>query len=137
MAEADKPTKKTKAKKAQAKTAKATAKPAAKKTATKKAVAKKTAVKKAEAKVAAPKKAAPKKAAAKKTVARKKAPAKTAATTPKRIISAEERYRMVEEAAYYKAEARHFAPGDTGADWLAAEAEVDARLADEGVIVSG
>ena len=37
--------------------------------------------------------------------------------------SAEERYRMIEEAAYYRAEKRNFAPGHATEDWAAAEAD--------------
>ncbi len=44
-------------------------------------------------------------------------------------ISAEERYRMIAEAAYYRAVKRGFAGGDTVNDWLEAQAEVDAELA--------
>ena len=51
-----------------------------------------------------------------------KAPAKAPA------ISADERARLVAEAAYYRAESRGFAPGNEVADWLAAEREVDGRL---------
>lgn len=43
-------------------------------------------------------------------------------------VSREERWQMIAEAAYYRAKARDFAAGDEVADWLAAEAEVDARL---------
>ncbi len=43
-------------------------------------------------------------------------------------ISAEERQRMIREAAYYRAAQRGFAPDDAMADWLAAEAEVNALL---------
>ena len=153
MADADKATKASKAKKkTQAKQAAAI--PAAAKTTTtkkaaaKKTAAKKTAVKKTPAGKPATKKAAAKPApnptakAAKKTAARKKAPAKAAANpgieaTPTRIVSAEERYRMIQEAAYLRAEARHFAPGGEDDDWHAAEAEVDGRLAAEGAVVSG
>jgi hypothetical protein len=35
---------------------------------------------------------------------------------------------MVARAAYFRAEQRGFAPGEEVADWLAAEAEVDAIL---------
>ena len=35
---------------------------------------------------------------------------------------------MIAEAAYYRAEARGFREGDPVQDWLAAEAEIDARL---------
>ncbi len=44
-------------------------------------------------------------------------------------ISAEERYRMIVEAAYYRDVQRGFAGGDTISDWLEAQAEVDAELA--------
>ena len=37
--------------------------------------------------------------------------------------------QMIEEAAYYRAEKRGFSGGDPVADWLAAEAEIDALLA--------
>jgi phage-related minor tail protein len=43
--------------------------------------------------------------------------------------SAEERQRMIAAAAYLRAEQRGFVGGDPAADWLAAEAEVDQRLA--------
>ena len=43
-------------------------------------------------------------------------------------IKATERQRMIEEAAYFLAERRDFAGGDSVGDWLAAEAEVDSRL---------
>jgi hypothetical protein len=39
---------------------------------------------------------------------------------------------MVAEAAYYRAEQRGFAPGRELEDWLAAEIELDALLADIG-----
>ena len=37
----------------------------------------------------------------------------------------EDRYRMIAEAAYLRAEQRGFVPGSELADWLAAELEVD------------
>jgi len=43
----------------------------------------------------------------------------------KTTLSAEERYRMIAEAAYFRAEARGFQGGDPLEDWLAAEAEID------------
>lgn len=43
-------------------------------------------------------------------------------------MSPEERYRLVAEAAYLRAEQRGFNGGDPTADWLAAEAEIDAAL---------
>lgn len=48
---------------------------------------------------------------------------------PKRPrLSDAEIYRMVQESAYYKAEARGFSPGYEERDWLEAEAEIKARL---------
>lgn len=46
----------------------------------------------------------------------------------KRKVSAERRWRMIAEAAYFRAERRGFAGGDPLRDWTEAEAEVDARL---------
>jgi hypothetical protein len=43
-------------------------------------------------------------------------------------VSADERRRMIAEAAYYKAARRGFAAGDPDRDWIEAEAEIDARL---------
>lgn len=40
---------------------------------------------------------------------------------------AEQRYRMVAEAAYRRAQLRNFAPGHELDDWLDAEAEIDRR----------
>lgn len=36
-----------------------------------------------------------------------------------------ERHRKIAEAAYFRAEARGFAPGGAIDDWLAAEADID------------
>ncbi len=44
----------------------------------------------------------------------------------------EDRRASIEKAAYLKAERRGFAPGHELEDWLAAEEEVDQRLAGEG-----
>lgn len=43
-------------------------------------------------------------------------------------VSAHRRREMIAEAAYYRAEKRGFTGGDPVADWIAAEAEVDALL---------
>jgi hypothetical protein len=64
--------------------------------------------------------------------AEKKAPVKKAAapkktTTKSRKIGAEERYRMIEVAAYYLAENNSF-QGNTLDYWIAAEMQVDAML---------
>jgi hypothetical protein len=108
-------------------------KTAASKTA-QKAPAKKAATKKTPRKTAV-KKAAPGKAAAKKATAKRKAAARKRKTP--RHISHEQRWRMVAEAAYHRAEQRYFSPGGEVEDWLAAEAEVDARLAADGILVRG
>lgn len=99
---------------------KATAK---KKTAAKKATAKK----KAAAKKATAKKTTAKKATAKKMTTVKKATAKktTTTTVKKTGISAEQRARMIAEAAYYQAERNGF-HGDPVEHWLAAEQLIDA-----------
>jgi hypothetical protein len=41
----------------------------------------------------------------------------------------DERLSMIARAAYYRAERRNFEPGHELEDWLAAESEVDRRLA--------
>lgn len=43
-------------------------------------------------------------------------------------ITPEQRYRMIEEAAYYRAEHRAFAGGDPIQDWVQAEAEIAQRI---------
>jgi hypothetical protein len=69
-------------------------------------------------------------AAAKKAGGRKKAAPKRTSkkTAPKGRVSAEERYHMIQEAAYFQAEKEGF-NCDPWKCWLAAEAEIDARLA--------
>jgi hypothetical protein len=57
----------------------------------------------------------------------------TVASAPKKsvkkiTVSPEERYKMVAEAAYYRAEQRGFATGHETEDWNASEAEIDAML---------
>lgn len=44
----------------------------------------------------------------------------------------ERRHALISEAAYFRAEARSFAPGGDLGDWLEAEAEIDERLAAHG-----
>lgn len=127
-------TKKTVTKKAPAKAAAPAPAPVTKKTVAKKVLS-------APAEPAAPltkkvvaKKAPAKKAAAKKTAAKAASPqpplADRAVTLkPVGKVTPEERYRMIEEAAYYRAEKRGFAPGHEEEDWAAAVAEIDAMLA--------
>jgi hypothetical protein len=88
---------------------------------------------KSRSKVAAPtaansKKTAPR-ATAKKAAAKKPAAKRTAKkATPAVQVSAEERYHMIQEAAYLRAEKEGF-HCDPYQCWLTAEAEIDARLA--------
>jgi hypothetical protein len=44
----------------------------------------------------------------------------------------EDRYRMIAEAAYFRAERRGFVAGNELQDWLDAEIEVDQLLGDAG-----
>ncbi len=43
-------------------------------------------------------------------------------------LSLEKRHCMIAEAAYFRAECRRFQGGDPVADWLEAEAEIEAKL---------
>ena len=70
------------------------------------------------------KKPATAKPAAAKTVAKKPAAKKA---TKARSIGAEERYKMIEVAAYYIAERNHF-KGNSTDFWVAAEAEISAKI---------
>jgi phasin family protein len=78
----------------------------------------KAAPKKVAAKKAAPKKATPK-AAAPKAVAPK--------VQGKTAVSPLERWKMIAEAAYYRAEKRGFLGGNPMQDWTDAEQEIDAK----------
>jgi hypothetical protein len=82
-------------------------------------------VKKPAAKKAAPK--AVKAPAAPQAVAAKKPVVKKAVAPKKPALSPEQRYRMIEEAAYYIAE-RHGFNGDSTYFWTLAEAEINAKL---------
>jgi hypothetical protein len=67
------------------------------------------------------------------TSPRKRAPRKKTlaiieATPTFTHLGPEQRAALIAEAAYYRAEQRGFAPGHDAEDWLAAEAEVDAKL---------
>lgn len=78
-----------------------------------------------EVKKSPAKKAAPKAVAAKKPAA--KAAAAVAAVSKKPAVTPEQRYKMIEEAAYYIAE-RHGFSGDSAYFWSLAEAEISAKL---------
>ena len=78
-----------------------------------------------EVKKSPAKKAAPKAVAAKKPAAKAAPKAAVAPKTP--APSPEQRYKMIEEAAYYIAE-RHGFSGDSAYFWSLAEAEINAKL---------
>lgn len=73
------------------------------------------------------KKTPAKKAAPKAAVAAKKPAAKAAVAAKKSAVTPEQRYKMIEEAAYYIAE-RHGFNGDSAYFWSLAEAEINAKL---------
>lgn len=62
------------------------------------------------------------------TQSSKKTRAPSASGQKKINLSPEQRYQMIAEAAYYRAERRGFIIGDTAQDWLDAEAEIDRIL---------
>ena len=66
------------------------------------------------------------------STSRTRAPRKSAAppkkAAPSKFVGPEQRAALIAEAAYFRAEKRGFAPGHETGDWLAAEAEVDAKL---------
>jgi hypothetical protein len=49
--------------------------------------------------------------------------------SPPLAVTADERRALIATAAYLRAESRGFAAGHEDEDWIAAEIEVDARLA--------
>jgi hypothetical protein len=51
-------------------------------------------------------------------------------------VTAEERYRMIAEAAYFRAEKSGFVGGNVAEDWLEAEAEIDRMLKEQGRLPS-
>lgn len=83
--------------------------------------------KKPVAKKPVAKKPVAKKVAAKKSVAKKTTVIKTSKTSSTKI-SAAERYRMVETAAYFIAERNGFA-GSSADYWIAAEVQIKRMLA--------
>ncbi len=101
-------------------------------TAPKKKVSKKKSVKKAVAKKAVKKvvKKSVKKAATKKAAVKKSARRKAATLTH------QERYIKIAEAAYLLAEQQGFAPGGELDNWLAAEQQIDAWIAKDGIKLS-
>ena len=80
-----------------------------------------------EVKKSPAKKAAPKAAAEKKTIAKTAPVASKAPAAKKPEVTPEQRYKMVQDAAYFIAE-RHGFNGDSAYFWSLAEAEVSTRL---------
>ena len=116
------------------KKAAAKAEPATTKTVTKKPVSKAVAKKPTaavESKTAVEKKpAAAKKPAATKAVAPRKTAEKKPSTSVKaKTLSNEQRYRMIAEAAYYRAESRQFM-SDPLRDWIEAEQDISILLSE-------
>jgi hypothetical protein len=68
-----------------------------------------------------------KKAAARKPSTRRKS---GNASRPALDVTPEQRWRMIAEAAYLRAERRGFVGGDPVEDWLQAEAEISTLLAE-------
>ncbi|MDR0379666.1 MAG: DUF2934 domain-containing protein [Candidatus Accumulibacter sp.] len=71
-----------------------------------------------------------KSAAARKTPAARN-PAKNKATVGKRVVSDEQRYRMIAEAAYFRAESCQF-KSDPVRDWIEAERDIAILLGENG-----
>jgi hypothetical protein len=116
---------------------------AAKKAATpRKGVASKTSPKAPPAKTASAKetpKTAVKKAAPRPATGPSKLKGNGEVTTPKKVsksartiggVTPEQRYRMVCDAAYFRAERRGFVGGNAVQDWLDAESEIDELLSE-------
>jgi Protein of unknown function (DUF2934) len=62
------------------------------------------------------------------TTVAKKVTAKPKKSEKKTPVTPEQRYQMIAEAAYFRAEKRGFVGGDVSQDWLEAEAEIDSIL---------
>ena len=106
-------------------TPKARAKPKAAQEADKTA-AKPQAKGKAPAKKAASEGGKPK--AARQPAKAKESMATAQPAAPLAVVTPEQRYRMICDAAYFRAERRGFVGGSALQDWLEAEAEIDALL---------
>lgn len=73
-------------------------------------------------------KATTKTAAPKKTATAKPATSRASKVKDLKNVTPEQRYRMICDAAYFKAESRNFAPENEVQDWLDAEAEINRLL---------
>lgn len=102
----------------------------------KKVAAKKTVVSKPQAETATQTAAEAKAAVTEKAPTKKKAaaPKKKAASkaTKQSVVSPRERYEMIATMAYYRAEARNFAPGNAEQDWFECEQIIDEMLSKAG-----
>jgi hypothetical protein len=72
------------------------------------------------------------KTAAKQATPTTTAPRRRSAAKRPGLVTAEDRQRFIAEAAYFKAEKRGFTDGAELADWVEAEAEIDALLDSRG-----
>ncbi|MBZ0104164.1 MAG: DUF2934 domain-containing protein [Sulfuricella denitrificans] len=77
---------------------------------------------------AKPAKAATPRTTAKKVAAAKPATSRTSKAKGSKGVTPEQRYRMICDAAYFKAEKRNFSPENEIQDWLDAEAEINHML---------
>lgn len=71
-------------------------------------------------------------ASAPKSAAAKKSQPGTSASAQKMPVTPEQRYQMITEAAYFRAEKRGFVGGDPALDWVEAEAEIDCIIQQPG-----
>lgn len=70
----------------------------------------------------------PESSGAAKRAPRRRAAVPAPATRYPDFVDPQQRAALIARAAYFRAQARGFAPGHELADWLAAESEVDAQL---------
>ena len=81
------------------------------------------------------KKAVAKKAVTKKAVTKKKTAVKKKAAAKKSVITKEQRYKMIAEAAYHLSEKQGFEPGREMDNWLIAEQQIEAFIKKEKIQV--
>ena len=74
------------------------------------------------------KKSTVKKAVTKKAVTKKKTAVKKKAAAKKSVITKEQRYKMIAEAAYHLSEKQGFEPGREMDNWLIAEKQIEAFI---------
>lgn len=89
---------------------------------------KKAASKKSAAKVRAAKAPAKKAVAGKATAGKAAAGKGRTSVEVQQMVSPEDRRQLIAEAAFRRAEERHFQESDPVGDWLAAEREIDRKL---------